>query len=410
MRNSDTEVLKQFGYEWVAQSDAWSRQLLYEYLAAGRFPQPHSGLLRGILQTAVEREYWEVMAYLFVGVDRSIRRGRIVQTKSSDSRQVSRESLRVPRQPVISVEMRGWLRRQVCTWFEKLGEQDSHELLRATCAALAQYTDEDFKTAERILDNYCLLRTCFAKSPALVFGPVHTQVVDGYSLNDLEPSPESPADWESSDASGQLITLAARSPAAFVRWWSTEQFARASRASTRVGSEAIVQLVACSDENLTPMIKLVLQQQAAEFSPTVWQQLLAESAATHVEVILDSFETLHRQRSLSAAFLTTLCCRLPDRVSSRIIATLARLLRTNHEPFQSSQNCIPFLKLMLESAGCSRSRPWLVEQLLGTTGDDMTAGAAIRQYVSDQLPHLSPTARLDYIAAMHRYGAELPVS
>ncbi len=255
----DPERLGAFAAKWLADSRAFARQAIFEYLALPMNCYRHEPLVKRLFKLAEKAGDDELMGAFLVAFDRTIRRvrKRVMQWKHQQFRNQAEAEAAVRQwedegfqsttisnysgrfyasankpddvvvQPgntvmprpaenqrkraervndwqreklgrfrLFSLPTRRYLRRRAWRYFRLLGRRDPYRYVLAAANFLARYRDADVDSDIHLLDNWGLTHALFHNCPALERPARGWQFVEGKGLSDLSFAPRLEMAWE----------------------------------------------------------------------------------------------------------------------------------------------------------------------------------------------------------------------
>ncbi|WP_149494960.1 hypothetical protein [Roseiconus lacunae] len=298
-RFNDAETLGSFAGLWLKDRRPEARRFLSQYLNQPLNHFRHEALVKRLFKLAEEAGDDEVMAWMMVAFDRSIR--RVVTSRYQYDWQTreswEEETLSVPhgrvmpRNPRIlrwfkdraslrlfSLKTRRYLRRRSWRYFRKLGNRDPQRYLEAMVIALSRYTDQDVADGVALIDNWGMMHALFHDSPVLESYPVGWNIADDRSLGELAPAPAFLSAWKR-DAS-PLLRLVSDANCRPVRQWCLEMLrSNHAEAIAQLDLETILNWLSGEATELAEFAAEILEshRDASQINTSDWVRLLCES-------------------------------------------------------------------------------------------------------------------------------------
>lgn len=233
-RVADAERLGGFAARWVSDQRPAARAFLKEYLFAGLNCIRHEALVKRLFKLAQTLGDDEVMGWLMVAFDRSIRQQvkikerydwrtqklQRTETKTSLPPQLTIKDKYVDfyttRMPhflnrvrssggLFSFATRHYLRRRAWRYFRKLGRNHPERYAPAMVAALKHYRDADVASERNLLDCWGLLHALFHHAPVLIQNDSTWDLEEGRTVADLKIEPMFVRLWQK--AAKELLGL-----------------------------------------------------------------------------------------------------------------------------------------------------------------------------------------------------------
>ncbi|MCC9600191.1 hypothetical protein LOC67_06435 [Stieleria sp. JC731] len=310
-RCDNADALGSFANTWFSDRRPEARAFLSRYLDQPLSHFRHEALVKRLFKLAEKAGDDEVMAWMMVAFDRSIRR-KLVKSYRYDW--TTRESweeetaavpagTEMPRDPRIlkwkrsprgrlpvlrlfSLKTRRYLQRRSWRYFRQLGLSDPVRYLKGVSYALCRYTDSDVADGLALIDNWGLVHVLFHDTDVLESSTAGWMLSRGRSLGDLAAAPAFANAWASDSQS--LMNLLETSQCRPVRQWCIaliREHHESAMAAVEVST--LVRWVSGDSSELAEFAIELLQSssQAGEINLDGWLDLLQQSNPVTTEGI-----------------------------------------------------------------------------------------------------------------------------
>lgn len=280
---------------WKKDTRPWARRLRIEYVKQN-WPRESPRLIyKRLFKQAWHDADHELMAAFLVQFDRMIRRKRSKRYRWDAGAVEIREVLVVPpssNPSRFSIRTRHYMRRRAWCYFRKLGHKQPADYLPAISNALLQYTDDDVRAGENLLDNWGLMHACFGKSDQLIFTARHTNILSDGSLSQMSAAPRFEKLWKKSEGFSTLLALVVEAQSRTIRVWAIQllKHLHAGRLPS-ISAQTLLSLIDHHDSDVSTFGADLLEnsETVGSFPMQTWMELLNAKNPIVVEKIATAF-------------------------------------------------------------------------------------------------------------------------
>lgn len=280
---------------WKKDNSPGSRQMKLAFIRDERLTDGHRLVFKRLFKQAWHDRDHELMAAFMVRLDRSLRRHRRTRYQYINRTIETSEVLRLAprdRRTMFSTPTKHYLRRRAWRYFRRLGFQAPAEYAPAVAIALVQYTDDDVRLGENLLDNWGLMHACFGKSPVLTFNARYTNLKTDQSLADLQAAPMFERLWSAPESAAILLTILLDASCRPVRVWAIQLLNRHHASSlASIDASLLLRLIDHPDGDVAAFAAELLNNATTvrSFTIAVWLRLLATRNPTVVAAVVEAF-------------------------------------------------------------------------------------------------------------------------